>query len=445
MEADVWPAYSVCVSACPNVNNTVADCKLSENSIVKSCEPQPGPYDSRLFLDRWCFPVYSSLDPSLTTEYNNVIGQFGLDDLEMYARDIRLSWKVYLICVFSIFVLIFFWNLMLNQFAEILAWFAIFLCAAGLAILAFGIKYYSDSNYPEGDTTGKWLNIGSYVVWGFLGIFILAVLCSYQAIKISIRVLKVAAKVIMSNLRMIIVPVVGIVAILAWILFFAYSLLWLMSCGDMKSNQYINPVTNEIMGTYVTYVWTDTEKYYMWASLFYFLWIVAFSLAATQYVLIVAVASWYFTQNADRRGDFSIMRGYYWLWRYNLGSILFGSFLIAVVWFIRIVFEYIAAKLKSDGEDPLAQAAQCIANCVRCCLACCNKFIKYINETAYCQIALTGQNFCTSAIEGCLLSLKHVATFSFARGIGGIFNLLGKCAVTVCNCIVAYLCIAYLP
>lgn len=110
----MWPAYSVCVSACPNVNNTVADCKLSENSIVKSCEPQPGPYDSRLFLDRWCFPVYSSLDPSLTTEYNNVIGQFGLDDLEMYARDIRLSWKVYLICVFSIFVLIFFWNLMLN-------------------------------------------------------------------------------------------------------------------------------------------------------------------------------------------------------------------------------------------------------------------------------------------------------------------------------------------
>jgi hypothetical protein len=103
------------------------------------------------------------------------------------------------------------------------------------------------------------------------------------------------------------------------------------------------------MGTYMTYVWTDTEKYYMWASLFYFLWIVAFSLAATQYVLIVAVASWYFTQNSDKRGDFSIIRGYYWLWRYNLGSILFGSFLIAVVWFIRIVFEYIQAKLTSNG------------------------------------------------------------------------------------------------
>lgn len=35
------------------------------------------------------------------------------------------------------------------------------------------------------------------------------------------------------------------------------------------------------------------------------------------------------------------MRGYYWLWRYNAGSILFGSLLIAIVLMVRLVFEYI--------------------------------------------------------------------------------------------------------
>lgn len=98
----------------------------------------------------------------------------------------------------------------------------------------------------------------------------------------------------------------------------------------------------------------------MWASLFYFLWVTAFSLAATQFVLIVAVASWYFTSNSDRRGDFSIMRGYYWLWRYNLGSILIGSFLIALIWFIRIVFEYVNQKLQNGGDNALASAAKCV-------------------------------------------------------------------------------------
>lgn len=354
---EAWFAYSVCVSACPNQNNTVADCKLSPNSIVKSCTPEPSPYDSKLFLERWCFPVYETLDPVVKARYDNVIGGFGLDDIDMYARDIRLSWKVYLICVFSVFVLIFFWNLMLRMFAEILAWISIFVVGIGLLALGFFIKYYADANYPEGDSTQKWLNIASYVVWAMFGIYVLAVLCSFMAIKISVKVLRVAAKVIMSNLRMIVVPIVGMVVILVWIIFFGYSLLWLMSCGEMQSNQLTNPIDGTIIGTYVSYKWTDTEKYMMWAALFYFLWIVAFALAATQFVLIVAVASWYFTESTRHRGDFSLMRGYWWLWRYNLGSVLFGSFMIALVWFIRIIFEYINQKLQSNGGSSLAQAA----------------------------------------------------------------------------------------
>ena len=41
------------------------------------------------------------------------------------------------------------------------------------------------------------------------------------------------------------------------------------------------------------------------------------------------------------------MRGYWWLIRYNLGSVLFGSFIIAVVCMIRAVFEYIDNKMKN--------------------------------------------------------------------------------------------------
>jgi hypothetical protein len=93
----------------------------------------------------------------------------------------------------------------------------------------------------------------------------------------------------------------------------------------------------------------------------------------------------------------------------------------------------------------MAQAAQCVIKVVRCCLDCFNRFIKYLNSTAYCQIAITGENFCVAAINGGILTLKHAATFSFARGLGGIFNLLGKLTITVVNCIIAYCCIAYMP
>ena len=65
LDSPVWFAYSVCVSACPTNETLTADCKLTPNSIVTTCDPQPGTYSSQLFLDRWCLPVYNTLPPSL--------------------------------------------------------------------------------------------------------------------------------------------------------------------------------------------------------------------------------------------------------------------------------------------------------------------------------------------------------------------------------------------
>lgn len=70
-------------------------------------------------------------------------------------------------------------------------------------------------------------------MWALAGLYGLAVLCTFYAIKISIKVLRVSAKIIMNNLRMIVIPVVGMGIMVVWIVFYAYSLLWLMSCGDM--------------------------------------------------------------------------------------------------------------------------------------------------------------------------------------------------------------------
>ena len=65
------------------------------------------------------------------------------------------------------------------------------------------------------------------------GIYLLVICCIYYSIKISIKVLKTSAKVIMNNMRMIIVPVIGIIGIIAWVAFFIYGLLYLMSCGQI--------------------------------------------------------------------------------------------------------------------------------------------------------------------------------------------------------------------
>ena len=337
-------------------------------------------------------------------------------------------------------LLIFSYNWMLRCFAEILTWIAIFAVAGGLFALGWFVKDYGVTQYPHDDTTQKWLNIAAITIWVLLGIYCLFVCCSYYSIKISVRVLRTSSKIITRNMRMILVPVIGCVIFTIWFAFSIYFLLWVMSCGEILVKSFDVPLANPVY--YSTYVWTKEQKYYIWFSIFFFFWVSCFLMAASQYVLIVAIVSWYFTENANTRGNFSICRGYWWVIRYNLGSILFGSFVLALIWMIRIIFEYVEKKIRSmNGDQPLPRPVEWLLSCIRCCLNCCHRFVKYINMNAYCQVALTGESFCIAAMNGFILILKNSACFIFTGGLGGLFNLIGKLTVCTANMGIAYVII----
>ena len=58
LAATNWLVSSVCVKECPTWATKGIECKKTAN--VDNCQPTVQ-YDSALFLDRWCTPVYSSL------------------------------------------------------------------------------------------------------------------------------------------------------------------------------------------------------------------------------------------------------------------------------------------------------------------------------------------------------------------------------------------------
>lgn len=75
-------------------------------------------------------------------------------------------------------------------------------------------------------------------------------------------------------------------------------------------------------------------------------WISEWLAAVFQYILIVGICTWYFTSTSDNRGNFTILKGLWWTFRYNLGSLALGSFIIAIIWSIRLIFEYLDSKLR---------------------------------------------------------------------------------------------------
>jgi len=97
--------------------------------------------------------------------------------------------------------------------------------------------------------------------------------------------------------------------------------------------------------------------------------------------VIVAACTWYFSSTYDTPGDFSLARGFWWAFRYNLGSLSLGSFIIACIWVVRLLFEYVEKKMNKVAGGNAGVA--CIATCIRCCLDCCHRFIKFLNKNAY--------------------------------------------------------------
>jgi hypothetical protein len=137
---------------------------------------------------------------------------------------------------------------------------------------------------------------------------------------------------------------------------------------------------------------------------------------------------WYFSgqgsSTSDQPGTVSILKSIKWGIWYHLGSIAFGSFIIALITMIRVVFEYLVKQYEAaNKENIMAKAVFC---CIRCVLYCLDKYVKFITKNAYIQIALHSNNFCSSAWTSFYLIVRHAGRFSSAGIVGWIMMILGK-------------------
>lgn len=138
---------------------------------------------------------------------------------------------------------------------------------------------------------------------------------------------------------------------------------------------------------------------------------------------------WYYSgqgqEMSDARGEVSVCSAFKWAIWYHVGSIAMGSFLIALITFIRLVFEYIVYQYEKVGnkENPVYKILKCV---IRCILWCLDKYVKFITKNAYIQIALHSESFCTSAWNAFCLVIRHAGRFGSAGMIGWIMMILGK-------------------
>jgi len=181
---------------------------------------------------------------------------------------------------------------------------------------------------------------------------------------------------------------------------------------------------------YVT--WTSDLNYYLaWYMFFALLWLYAFIEYKTNFIVQVSAASYYFDSNASNEGSASVGKGFKFAYLNHMGSLAMGSFIIGVIRFVKFVFVYAARKTANmSGENKMSEMA---VKCGTCYIQCLEKVTDYLNEAAFCYMAVSGENFATSAWNGFLLNIKHMLQFSFSNLIAKVFMFLGKVGITVGN------------
>jgi len=178
----------------------------------------------------------------------------------------------------------------------------------------------------------------------------------------------------------------------------------------------------------------ETYNYFILYHIFGFLWSYAFTLGVSYMVMAGAVASWYWTLNKKNLPLAPVLSSLKRTIRYHMGSVAFGSLILATVQMIRFMFNYIMKKSKKYENNKVVKFFIC---CVNCCLKCLERFIDFLNKNAYIMIAIHGYGFCKAAKEAFQLLLRNALRVAAINVIGDFMLFLGKLVVAAGTVLIA--------
>lgn len=437
-----------CVSKCPdssyNETKTLEAAGIScinpssnfTNSAVagKECR-QFNVYATTVWLGRFCAPNIAVVNSSLSVVKEGMkqiyVQMENSQLLEKWANDVKLCWWIILISVFVVMFLAFCYMYLLKWCAGVITWFM--LIGLGAVLIGGGLMCWNwaKSKQTEVDAveqasgssdtveTSKnliiLLKVFAYIFYITGGAMACFIICCYHRISLVIAIIKAAAEFVAEVMSILFVPLINSVFAIAFSALWIVGTIYLFAVGDLSKRGDF-PI-GQIQ-------WDDNTRRAWYFNLFAILWILAFVLSLGNFIVGASTAQWYFNGGEPKAGI--VRKSYWWAFRYHLGSIAFGSCILAIVWFIRIIFEYMYQQIANSKTVSQNRFIQLALNLVRCCLDCFERIVRFINKQAFIQVGLTGKAFCPAAKDGFSVVVFHPIEFALLSGLANLFMILGN-------------------
>ena len=270
------------------------------------------------------------------------------------------------------------------------------------------------------------------LLWILSGIYLIILCCCWTRIQLGTAIIEAASDFVRHTPSVFFIPIIFFIIIGCWVVFWVISAVYVYTVGEATKSANL-PIAN--------ITWNNTTRYVWIYHLFGLFWVSAFIIGCAQFIIAATCGLWYFSQGAsdDAKGRATLRTGIKWIFRYHMGSIAFGAFIIAVMQMIKLLFEYMRRKYsKLVGNNC---CLKCLICCIAYCIWCLDYCVKHITKNAFIQVALTGHNFCRSCWLTFWLIVRNCARFTMVTSIGWILMFVGKALIIVMSGWIAYLII----
>eukprot|EP01134_Creolimax_fragrantissima_P000681 CFRG0681T1 len=434
----VDPSTFVCIPGLHSRINTTA----SLHQAIKLGQCSSGVFASRSFLHR-CRPTLTG--DSYINPINNQSVTTSLSELAMYAEidtygvsvrvlaDMASSLHWILWCAVFSCVCAYGWIYAMKKAVSHLMW--VMIVGSILVMVAVTVKCFvmyithstSGPFHTQAATTNQRIILAMSLISTFItGVAITVVVSLRRKLDQSIAVIQEASSTLSALPALFAVPLATVAALILAFVEWVLVAIALGSAGKLT----MDPTTDIATWTF------DATLSHMeiWNILLLF-WTLNVVLAVGQTVIAHAVSSYYFTHNkAHVSGVFALQAAVYTVIQFHLGSIVLGSFLIAIVQWIRVLLRAIrhqATNSKSTFATIAYQSVSCLMGVV-------TGVVDLLSLNAFIQIAMTGEDFLTSANRGFTQLGRNSLQFTLVQFIADLMLFFGKVCVSCLSMYIAF-------
>eukprot|EP00927_Polykrikos_kofoidii_P037651 TRINITY_DN31859_c0_g1_i1.p1 TRINITY_DN31859_c0_g1~~TRINITY_DN31859_c0_g1_i1.p1 ORF type:complete len:631 (+),score=77.75 TRINITY_DN31859_c0_g1_i1:72-1895(+) len=405
--------HPICVANCPTSSGTARDCP-------------GGGLASRPVAGRFCLPV---MRPQAEQVVSIILASDGFVFTEQFAQ-LPHAWPALCLSAIVAIVLSYIYLFTLRMCAFPLVCICISLivscpAAIGAYLISVAGSFEGGVDWlPSSDSETKNIVAGC-VCFGIGSLLAVLACCSLRGIGTAIGCVKVACECIFECRILLLSPVIELMSKATALIAMFAGLLLLLSCGR---------VTN-VMWTYRS-EYTGMQYVCMAYWCLMMIWVCEFFTSLSQFAIAHSVQRWYFAPNTNRLRSraawFSLLRGYRVGLTFHLGSLFFGSLMMATFRIVRMSLGWLVTSChaqRTEDETGVVKVLQRTIDCVRW-------IVQIANKNAYIEMAVGSSSLAASAQIAFTTVTTQVAAVTLLHGATWIFQFVGVAAV---SCAGAYI------